>query len=307
MKVYYRNSNNNIFTVNIKLDETMKVVAAKIQDKDGLNPFHVSVTMVNNACDCVKRIEHLLLESLDNPIEIEIDSGLEIDNAIEDSFPYVNRLYEGAKLKQVKNEVLGDLRNELKTIIENPFKESYDETSRHKQNNDDIIALLKEEIEYLKEGLMEKNKVISNLIRFCKSSSGSLQDNSSPWLPVDTSSENIGFTLHTPPKCLNLNTPSQSMLKETRTNAGEIKRKSTLDKQFKLKLSNIYSKKLPKSNLEKQLNTIRKRNHASYTNNIVKKLLNKNTNSQSNSNSSYKYENTTAQKLATQQKKRRRK
>ena len=58
---------------------------------------------------------------------------------------------------------------------------------------------------------MEKNKVISNLIGCCKSSSDSLQDNSSPWFPVAASSD---FTLDTPPKCLNLNTPSQSMLKK---------------------------------------------------------------------------------------------
>ena len=75
-------------------------------------------------------------------------------------------MYEVAKLKQVKNEVLGDLRNELKTIIENQFKESCHETSRHKQNNDDAIVLLKEEIEYLKGKLNEKNKLISNLIGF---------------------------------------------------------------------------------------------------------------------------------------------
>ena len=72
-----------------------------------------------------------------------------------------------------------------------------------------------------------------------------------------------------------------------------------------MKLSNIYSKKLSKFKLEKQLNTIRKRKHANNTsnNNIVKNLLNKNANSQSDSNSSDKYENTTTQKLATQQKK----
>ena len=93
------------------------------------------------------------------------------------------------------------------------------------------------------------------------------------------------------------------MLKKGKTNGGELKRKSTLHKQFKLKLSNICSKKLSKFNLEKQLNTIRQRKHASYTNNILKKFLNENTNSQSDSNSSYKYENYTTQKLATQQKK----
>ena len=44
------------------------------------------------------------------------------------------------------------MRNELKTIIK---KESCHETSRHKRNND-VIALLKEEIEYLKRELKEK-------------------------------------------------------------------------------------------------------------------------------------------------------
>ena len=60
MKVYYRNSNKNIFIVDIKPDETMKEAAAKIQDKGGLIPCHVSVTIVNNVCDCGKRIAHLL-------------------------------------------------------------------------------------------------------------------------------------------------------------------------------------------------------------------------------------------------------
>ena len=124
--------------------------------------------MVNNICDCGKRIKHLPLESLDNPIEIEIDSRLEIDNAIEDSSTYVNRLHEEAKLNQVKNEVLGHLRNELETITENHFKVSCHGTSQHKQNNDDFIVLLKEEIDYWKGKLMEKNNVISTFIGFCK-------------------------------------------------------------------------------------------------------------------------------------------
>ena len=68
--------------MDIKPDEIMKEVAAKLQDKCGLNPWHVSVTMLNNVCDCGKRIEHPLLESLDNPTETE----LEIDNAMEDPF-----------------------------------------------------------------------------------------------------------------------------------------------------------------------------------------------------------------------------
>ena len=88
-------------------------------------------------------------------------------------------------------------------------------------------------------------------------------------LLVDTSSENKDFTLDTHPKCFNLNTPSQSMLKKQGPNTGELKKKSALDKKFELKLSNIYSKKLPKFDLEKQINTVHKRKHANYTNNVV--------------------------------------
>ena len=87
-------------------------------------------------------------------------------------------------------------------------------------------------------------------------------------------------------------------VKKTRPNTGELKRKYALDKQFKLKLSNIYSKKLSKFNLEKQLNTIHKKKHANCTNNIVRKLFNKNAKSQSDSNSSDRYESNMTQKLA---------
>ena len=93
MKIYYRNRNKNIFTVDIKPDETMKEVATKVQDKGGLNPCHVSVTMVNNICNCGKRIDYFLLESLNNPIEIEIELELEIEDSMKDLFTYVNRLY----------------------------------------------------------------------------------------------------------------------------------------------------------------------------------------------------------------------
>ena len=65
--------------------------------------------MVKSVCDCGKTVEHLQLESLENPIDTQKDSELEIDIDMEDSFTYVNKLYEEAKLKQIKNEVLGDL------------------------------------------------------------------------------------------------------------------------------------------------------------------------------------------------------
>ena len=150
--------------MDIQPGKTMKEVVAKIQDKGGLKPCHVSATMVNNLCDCGKRIEYLLLESLDNPKEIEIDSELETDSGMEDSFTYINMLYEEAKLKHIKNQVLDDLKHKLKALIENHFKESYQETSyRHKENHDAVMVLLKEEIEYLKGELMEKIRLFGIL------------------------------------------------------------------------------------------------------------------------------------------------
>ena len=63
--------------------------------------------MVKSVCDCGKTVEHLQLESLENPIDTQKDSELEIDIDMEDSFTYVKN--EEVKLKQIKNEVLGDL------------------------------------------------------------------------------------------------------------------------------------------------------------------------------------------------------
>ena len=79
MRVYYKNSNGNVFTIDIQPHKTMKEVAAKMQDKGGPKPCNIIVTMVSNICDCGKRIEHLLLENLNNPLDIEIDSVLEIN------------------------------------------------------------------------------------------------------------------------------------------------------------------------------------------------------------------------------------
>ena len=42
--------------------------------------------MVNSICDCGKRVEYLQLESLENPIDTQKDSELEIDIDMEDSF-----------------------------------------------------------------------------------------------------------------------------------------------------------------------------------------------------------------------------
>ena len=95
--------------------------------------------------------------------------------------------YEETKLKPSNNEVLSDLRKELKTYMENHFKGSCHKTSRwHTQNDDDSIVPLKEKIKYLK-GNLWKNNYFLNLIRSCKSSSSSLKENW-PWLPVDASS-----------------------------------------------------------------------------------------------------------------------
>ena len=108
---------------------------------------------------------------------------------MEDSFTYISRLYGETKLKQIKNEVLDDLRNELKTTIENQFKDSCHDTSRRKKNNDDAIAIRKKQNTVFEGGTHGEKKVILNIIVSCKSSSGSLQDQLSPWLPVDTRSE----------------------------------------------------------------------------------------------------------------------
>ena len=52
--------------------------------KSKIKSCHVSLTMVNNVCNCQEKVKYPPLESLDNAIEIDIDS--EIDYGLEDSF-----------------------------------------------------------------------------------------------------------------------------------------------------------------------------------------------------------------------------
>ena len=86
--------------MNIQPDKTTKKLAANMQDRSGLKPCHVSSTMLNKVCDCLKGI-------LDNAIETEIDSEQEINNGTEDLFTHVNRLYEEEnEKKKKKNEKL---------------------------------------------------------------------------------------------------------------------------------------------------------------------------------------------------------
>ena len=54
---------------------------------------------------------------LDIPRETEIYLALKIDNGVEDSLTYVNRLHEKDLLNHIKNKVLGNFRKELKTYI----------------------------------------------------------------------------------------------------------------------------------------------------------------------------------------------
>ena len=93
-----------------------------------------------------KRIEHLLLERLDNLIEIEIDSKPETLRRLGDGrFAYIRKQVVW-RIKVKTSQKWSSAWLEKRTENYYQFKESCYETSRHKQNNDDVIALLKEEI-----------------------------------------------------------------------------------------------------------------------------------------------------------------
>ena len=64
------------------------------------------------------------------------------------------------------------------------------------------------------------------------------------------------------------------MLKKTRTSAGEVKRKSILEKQFKLKLSNIYSETI-KTQFRKTVKYNPQEERCQLHKQYCKKILNK--------------------------------
>ena len=99
----------------------------------------VSLSIVKNSCKCGHDLTYFLLKDTSENIPIEIESGHEKDRTT-DGY-YTNLLFEKNKLARLKDDIVSEIKTEMKTAINEKF---------------DKIELMKHQDESNKEHTLKK-------------------------------------------------------------------------------------------------------------------------------------------------------
>ena len=132
--------------------------------------------MVKNSCKCGHDPTHFLLQ--DPSENIPIESGCKKDRTTDDYSK--NLLFEKNKLARLKDDIVSEIRTEIKTFI----NEKFDKIELMKdQDESNKEHTLKKQLELLRKDFLENNKLTNHLFKEFKSLSSLLQATVSPLLP----------------------------------------------------------------------------------------------------------------------------
>ena len=180
-------------SLGINPEETMHQITAKIQDKGGIRPCNVILTKIDTGCHCGNfSLQKFLLEDISEVIDICLlfTDQADINEAKVES-------------TEIVKPVLPNTNFHNKKYIESHIKISYKK----------YIEVLQEQLDYLKSGITENNKIICNLISaMTRNASTPLRGSKSPWLPSAKANELVDRSTSTPPLCLDVNTPKLNSL-----------------------------------------------------------------------------------------------
>ena len=218
MQILYKAKNGKTVSLEMNPEETMQQITEKIQDKGGIRPCNVILTKIDTRCHSGNfTLQEFLLEDISEEINICLLSPDETDvnetktTEIEEPPLQATNISDEDKLKQMKDDLLCNLRAELKNILaENKIDTVANSGISYRKH----IEVLQKQLDYLKGEIIEKSKIISNLISaMTKNPSTSLQGSKSPWLPSSKANEFIDHRTSTRPLCLDANTPKLNLLK----------------------------------------------------------------------------------------------
>ena len=226
MQIFYKANNGKTVSLEINPEETMQQITEKIQDKGGIRPCNVILTKIDTRCHCGNfSLQEFLLGDISEEIDICLLSPDEADinetkaTEIEEPALPTTNISDEDKLKQMKNDLLCNLRAELKNILEENKKDTEAISGISYKKH---IGVLQEQLDYLKGEIIEKNKIICNLTpAMTKNSSTPLKGSKSPWLPTAKANEFIDHSTSTSPLCLDANTPKLNLLKSSLYDDGE--------------------------------------------------------------------------------------
>ena len=140
MKIHYRAKSGELYLLNVEPNTTMQEVTTKIQEQGGLQLSQVSLSMVKNSCKCGHDLTHFLLEDTSENIPIEVESGHEKDKTTDDY--YTNLLFDKTKLARLKDDIVSEIKTEIKTAINEKFDKI--ELMKHQNESNKEHALKKQ-------------------------------------------------------------------------------------------------------------------------------------------------------------------
>ena len=158
--------NEKTVSPEINQEETMPQITEKIQDKGGIRPCNVSLTKIDTHCHCESfSLQEFLLEDISEEIDIcllspdEVDMNeirLESTETEELALPTTN-ISDEDKLKQMKDDLLCNLREELKNMLAvNKIDTDVNKGILYKNH----FEVLQEQLDYLK-GEIEKTNLFA--------------------------------------------------------------------------------------------------------------------------------------------------
>ena len=141
MKILYTTKSGEHHLLNVEPNTTIQEVTTKIQEQGGLQLFQASLSMVKNSCKCGHDLTHYLLEDTSENIPIEVESGHKNDKITEANY-YTNLLFEKTKLAKLKDDIVSEIKTEIKTVINEKFDKI--ELRKHQDENNKEHALKKQ-------------------------------------------------------------------------------------------------------------------------------------------------------------------
>ena len=112
MLVYFKNTQGVTHEIDVKPEETMKEFVARVGKLGRMEK--VKINIIQHSCICNNDSTDILLEDISKYINVHIDFQHELmDSDNTKSTSEINAMYEELRYKQLKENVMQDVKKEL--------------------------------------------------------------------------------------------------------------------------------------------------------------------------------------------------
>ena len=200
----------------------------------------ISLSIVKNSYKCGYDLTHCLLKDTSENIPIEVETGHEKDRITEANY-YTNLLFEKTKLAKLKDNIVSEIKTEIKTVTNAKFDQI--ELTKH-QDESNKEHPLKKQLNSSRHDILEDNKIINLLFEEYKSLSSLVQATLSPWLPQNSRNENSNLNINSSPVCNNFETSTKNPPQTPKNNEEIPPNRLIMNNQFKRNNEGVASNKI---------------------------------------------------------------